>query len=114
MINIFIHGIQGETGGATALSKFFDDIYDAFKLHVDFSVVKAVLVGSPGYLRDSFIAHLVDRSTRSEDSAIAGSRGKFISAHTTTGHRNAAIAEMLADSATLTQLGDAQAADEVS
>ena len=36
---------QGDHGQSSALNKFFDEIYTAIERHVDFSVIKAVLVG---------------------------------------------------------------------
>lgn len=34
-----------------ARANFFEDIYDAIKTHVNFTLVKAILVGSPGFLK---------------------------------------------------------------
>lgn len=35
----------GDRGQTSAMNKFFDEIYTAIERHIDFSVIKAVLVG---------------------------------------------------------------------
>jgi protein pelota len=41
-------GTQGTQAYDAAVQKFFGDIYEAVKRHINFDIVKVVLVGSPG------------------------------------------------------------------
>ena len=41
----------GFSGHNKAVLKFFDDVVDAVVRHIDFGVVKCVLVASPGFTR---------------------------------------------------------------
>ena len=41
----------GEQLYSKARLKFFQEVYEAIKTHVDFTEVKVVLIGSPGFLK---------------------------------------------------------------
>ena len=85
---------QGNQAYDAAVAKFFSDIYDAVKRHVNFSVIKAVLVGSPGFLNEDFLRYMFERAVRDEDAVLIKNRTKFIKAHTSSGYKHA-IAELL-------------------
>jgi stalled ribosome rescue protein Dom34 len=42
---------QGDSLYSKARAKFFEEIYEAIKTHINFSLVKVVLLGSPGFLK---------------------------------------------------------------
>lgn len=108
-------------------------MYDALKTHVDFAVVKAVLIGrcaqhssiahtrevavtrcvcSPGFLKDDFVKYMTETAVRQEDVSITRNRGKFVVVHASGGHRRS-VGELLSDEGVLGQLGDAKAAEDV-
>lgn len=99
-----------------AIVKFYDDIYRAIQKHIQFDIVKVVLVGSPGFYAEEFLKHLFERAARETDSAwgiaVLKNRGKFVKAHTSCGYKKA-IDEMFGTPEILSQLGDVKAADEV-
>jgi len=102
---------QGNQAYDTAVLKFFSDIYDAVQKNVNFEVVKVVLVGSPGFLKDDFLTYLLDRAVREECSLLLKNKAKFVKAHTSSGHKRA-IEEMLSDPAVSGLVGEVKAADE--
>ena len=93
-------------------SRFFSEILEAVRKHVNFDVVKAMIVGSPGFLKEDFLKFLVDTATRQGDSALLKQRSKIILTHATSGHRNA-IDDLLSNPALTNQLLDVKAAAEV-
>jgi protein pelota len=97
---------------AKAMAAFFSDIYDAMRRFVDFDLVKVVLCGSPGFLKDDFYTYSMDRATRADDSTFLKQKSKFLRGHASSGHKKA-IDEMLADSTIASQMGDVKAAKEV-
>lgn len=103
---------QGNQAYDTAVTKFFDDIYNAIVRHINFETIKVVLVGSPGFLKDDFMQYLNDRAIRTEDTVLIKNKTKFIKAHTSSGYKRA-IEEMLSMPELVAQLGDVKAADEV-
>ena len=59
-----------------ALQKFFAEIYESVKRHVNFDVVKVLAVGSPGFLAEDFLRYAFDRAVREEDVIITKNRTK--------------------------------------
>uniref|UniRef100_A0A7S3HQQ8 Protein pelota homolog n=1 Tax=Spumella elongata TaxID=89044 RepID=A0A7S3HQQ8_9STRA len=103
---------QGNQAYDTALSKFFSDIYESVQKNINFEVIKVILVGSPGFLKDDFLQYLLDRAVRDECTSLLKNKSKFVKAHTSSGHKRA-IEEMLSDPAVSAMVGEAKAADEV-
>lgn len=42
-----------------AVSKFFDQVMAAILRHVNFDVVKAILIASPGFVKDQFFEYMM-------------------------------------------------------
>ena len=42
-----------------ALSKFYDSVITAILRHVNFDIVKCVLIASPGFTKDLFFEHMM-------------------------------------------------------
>jgi protein pelota len=95
-----------------ARAKFFEEVYEGLKRHVDFTVVKALIVGSPGFLNADFLKYLMERATRVGDIELIKQKFKFLKAHTSSGHKGA-IDELLGDDSFKGQLLEVKAADEV-
>ncbi|CAM9164047.1 unnamed protein product, partial [Ectocarpus fasciculatus] len=102
----------GDHGQGSAINKFFDEIYTAIERHVDFNVIKAVLVGSPGFMKDDFMQYFIDRAVRSDNTLFIQNKSKFVKAHTTSGHKHA-IDEIFLDPAVSGKLGEVKAVQEV-
>lgn len=103
---------QGNQAFDAAVNKFFGEVYESLRKHVDFSVVKAVLVGSPGFVKDDFLSYLQARAVREECTVFTKNKHKFVKAHASSGHKRA-VAELLGSKEVAGQVGDTKAADEV-
>mmetsp|Transcript_17224 Transcript_17224/g.25761 ORF Transcript_17224/g.25761 Transcript_17224/m.25761 type:complete len:429 (-) Transcript_17224:138-1424(-) len=95
-----------------ALAKFLEDIYDAIKKHINFDIVRVVLVGSPGFLKDDFMNFLNDTAVRRGDTVLVQNKSKFLRVNASSGHKNA-IEQVLASSEVRSQLNDVKAVAEV-
>ena len=102
---------DGKVAEKSAL-RFFGDILEAVRKHVNFSMVKALLIGSPGFLKDDFVKFMMDTATRQGDTDLLKQRSKIIITHATSGHKNA-IDDLLANPDLFSQLMDVKAAQEV-
>jgi len=103
----------GDTKSAEKFSsRFFADILDAVRKNINFEVVKAVLIGSPGFIKDDFVKFMTETATRQGDTALLKQRSKIILTHATSGHKNA-IDDMLGNPELQAQLLDVKAAEEV-
>lgn len=95
-----------------AVRAFFRDVFEAVRKYINFEVVKLVLCGSPGFLKDDFYAYMEETATRQDDTGFLKQKGKFLRAHASSGHKKA-IDEILGNPDIQGQMGDIKAAKEV-
>ncbi|PVU95599.1 hypothetical protein BB559_002684 [Furculomyces boomerangus] len=94
------------------MANFFEKVYTAIKTHVDFSVIKAIIVGSPGFVKDQFMEYLWATAIKTDEKKLLENRPKFIQIHTTSGHKGA-LEEILKDPTVKTKLANTKATAEV-
>ena len=99
-------------GHDKALDRFYALVTEALLRHVDFGVVKCVLVASPGFLKDDWWRHAMDEAARAQEKALLKNRAKFMLCHASSGHKRA-LSEVLAQPAVAAQVADTKAGDEV-
>lgn len=66
------------------MRKFNEAVLQAIVRHIDFAVVKCVLIASPGFVKDQFFAYLTQRAT--ELRVLADNRDKFVLVHASSGY----------------------------
>lgn len=49
------------------MAKFYEAILQALIRHVDFTVVKCVLVASPGFVKDSFYEYMMQQAVKTDN-----------------------------------------------
>lgn len=94
-----------------ALVKFFSDTYEAICNRIDLNTVKYVLIGSPGFVAEEFLAYLRTRFVREDCRPLVEHGHKISIVHCSSGHKHA-VDEMLVDPAVLSLLGDVAAVEE--
>jgi len=94
------------------MTRFFEQVGQAVERHVNFDVVKAVLVASPGFIKDDFFKHLFQDAARDEKKSLLENRSKFVLCHSSSGHKHA-LREVLQDPSLTARLADTKAAGEV-
>ncbi|KAF0686090.1 Aste57867_22055 [Aphanomyces stellatus] len=102
----------GNTSHAKGVERFYDNIVQSLKRHVDFNLVKCVLLASPGFVKDDFLKYMLDYAVRTDDKVILDNKARFILVHASSGHKHA-LDEVLADSKVKAQLEDTKAAGDV-
>mmetsp|Transcript_9480 Transcript_9480/g.17308 ORF Transcript_9480/g.17308 Transcript_9480/m.17308 type:complete len:429 (-) Transcript_9480:135-1421(-) len=85
-----------ETRHGRALDRFYQGIYDAIVRHIDFSIVKCVIVASPGFYNEECIKRILALAQKQGNKSIINSRSKFLPRHASSGHLQA-LREVLAD-----------------
>ncbi|KAJ2502959.1 Translation factor pelota [Coemansia sp. RSA 1972] len=93
------------------LKRFYDQIYRAIKQHVDFDIVKVVILGSPGFVRDQFFEYMMAEAVKAEDRNILNNKAKFLLVHTSSGHKGA-LEEVMRDPQIKARLADTKSAQE--
>lgn len=95
-----------------AVNRFYDNVIAAMVRHIPFDTVKAVIVASPGFLRDQFMEYLLAEALRKEMKPVLDNKSKLLAVHTSSGHLHA-LKEVLASENVASKLADTKAAGEV-
>lgn len=94
------------------MDRFMDAILQALLRHVDFEIVKCVIVASPGFTKDQFYKYLCDRMVKENIKVLIDNKHKFLLVHSNSGFKSA-LTEVLADPMVLAKLEDTKAITEV-
>ncbi|CAI5529201.1 unnamed protein product [Closterium sp. Naga37s-1] len=95
-----------------AIHKFFENVFQGVQRHIDFNVIRCLLIASPGFTKDQFFEYMMLEATRQNIRAIIENKAKIVLAHSTSGYKHA-VKEVLALPAIMTQIKDTKAAKEV-
>ncbi len=80
---------SGASQHEKALLKFYGSIYDAFIRHIPYANVglKAIVIASPGWVRDSVFTHMMEEATKRGDKVLQKAlREKTIKVHISSPH----------------------------
>nr|GMC94100.1 protein PELOTA 1 [Ipomoea batatas] len=95
-----------------ALTKFFNNVVDAFLKHIDFNVIRCAVIASPGFTKDQFHRHLLLEAERKQLRPIIENKSRIILAHTTSGYKHS-LKEVLDAPNVMNMIKDTKAAKEV-
>uniref|UniRef100_A0A3P9JED6 Protein pelota homolog n=1 Tax=Oryzias latipes TaxID=8090 RepID=A0A3P9JED6_ORYLA len=95
-----------------ALDRFYEAVMQAILRHINFDVVKCILVGSPGFVKDQFISYMFKEAVRQDNKLLLENRPKFMPVHSSSGHKYS-LKEILCDPTVTSRLSDTKAAGEV-
>lgn len=97
-----------------SLDKFFDRIVQALVTHINFDVVKAIIIGSPGFIKDQFMEYMMAYATRNLSTCkiLLDNRSKFVPIRCSSGFKHS-IKEMFEDPSLSVRLTDTKALGEV-
>ncbi|XP_047960626.1 protein PELOTA 1 [Salvia hispanica] len=95
-----------------ALTKFFENILQAFLKHVDFNVVRCAVIASPGFTKDQFHKHLMLEAERRQLRSVIENKSRIILVHTTSGYKHS-LREVLDAPNVMNMIKDTKAAQEV-
>ncbi|CAF1521686.1 unnamed protein product, partial [Didymodactylos carnosus] len=94
------------------MERFFDSIIQAILKHIDFTIVKAVILASPGFIKDQFFAYMLAKSIKEDEKHLLDNKNKFLLLHSSNGFKHA-LMEILQDPQVINKLSDTKAATEM-
>ncbi|KAI7879139.1 hypothetical protein K492DRAFT_217266 [Lichtheimia hyalospora FSU 10163] len=100
------------TNHEKGLEKFYDQIYQAILRLFDFNILKAVIIASPGFVREQVYQYIFDQAVKTENKIILENRSKFVLVHSSSGHKHS-LNEVMQDPSIQSKLADTKAAREV-
>lgn len=100
------------TGYDKAVIRFYEQVYAGIKDHIDFELVKCVILGGPGFVKDDFQTWMMNRAIQSGDTLVLQKKSVFITAHLSCVHRQA-LKELLADEQIQKSIANTKAAEHI-
>ncbi|KAJ3086319.1 hypothetical protein HK102_013295 [Quaeritorhiza haematococci] len=94
------------------LQRFFDQVYQAILRHVNFEVVKALIIASPGFVKDQLFKYVMDEAIKTDNKVLMENKSKMVLVHSSSGQKHA-LQEILQEPAIQTRLADTKYAQEV-
>jgi len=95
-----------------AMQGFFENILQAIINSIDFNVIKAFVIASPGFVNQNFFKFLNEMSEKQEYSILKTNKEKFILVKSSSGYKGA-LNEVLADPNVMNKLKDTKAIKEI-
>ncbi|XP_044754423.1 protein pelota [Coccinella septempunctata] len=94
------------------LQKFYDNVMQAVLRHINFDIVKCILVCSPGFVRDQFYEYMFQIAVKTDNKLLLENKGKFMLVHASSGFKHS-LREVLQDPGVVNKISDTKAAGEV-
>lgn len=94
------------------LTKFYDQIIQAVLRHVNFDIVKCVLIASPGFVKDQFAEYMFTMAVKMDWKILTDNKSKFVLVHSSSGFKHS-LKEVLQDPSLAPRLADTKASAEV-
>ncbi|XP_015790696.1 protein pelota [Tetranychus urticae] len=94
------------------MNRFFESVMQAIIRHINFDVVKCVLLASPGFVKDQFYEFMVQEAVKQDNKLIIENKNKFVLVHSSSGFKHS-LKEILVDPLIQNRLADTKAAAEV-
>ncbi|KAL4422403.1 hypothetical protein ABPG75_008600 [Micractinium tetrahymenae] len=95
-----------------AMESFYEKVFAAVVRHVDWDIVRCLVIAGPGFAKEQFREHLDQEAQRREVRALLLNRSKILLAPASSAYKHS-IKEVLASSAVSGQIKDTKAAKEV-
>lgn len=70
------------------LERFYESIMQGILRHVNFDVIKCVILASPGFVKDQFHQYMIQQATKLDNKVILDNRGKFLLVHASSGFKH--------------------------
>ena len=93
------------------LNKFFEAIFQALLRHINFTIIKCLVIASPGFVKDQFFDYCMREAVRTDNKILLENKPKFLLLHVSSGHKSS-IKEILQDRTMAAKLADTKAATE--
>ena len=100
-----------QQGAKKLLQKWHEQVLQAVLRHVDFSVVKVVVLAGPGFVKDQWWEYARGEMEKRELRELAASKSKWVLCHASCGYKHA-LKEVFSSGEMAARLSDTKAATE--
>lgn len=68
--------------------KFYELVMQGLLRHVNFEVVKVILIASPGFVRDQFFEYIFQEAVKNDIKMLFENKNKFLLVHSSSGFKH--------------------------
>ncbi|XP_069684035.1 protein pelota [Periplaneta americana] len=94
------------------LQRYFESVMQGILRHVNFDIVKCVLIASPGFVRDQFYEYMFQQAVKLDNKVLLENKSKFMLIHSSSGFKHS-LREVLTDPSVVAKMADTKASGEV-
>ncbi|XP_013146335.1 PREDICTED: protein pelota [Papilio polytes] len=94
------------------LNKFYEAVMQGILRHIDFSIVKCVIIASPGFVKDQFFDYMMQQAVKTDNKLLIDNKGKFLLVKASSGFKHS-LKEVLQEQSVMSKISDTKAASEV-
>ncbi|CAO1312339.1 unnamed protein product [Diamesa serratosioi] len=94
------------------LAKFYESVLQGILRHINFDVIKCVILASPGFVKDQFYEYMYLQAIKSDIKILFENKSKFMLVHASSGFKHS-LKEVLQDPAVAARMADTKATGEV-
>ncbi|KPJ06216.1 Protein pelota [Papilio machaon] len=94
------------------LNKFYDAVMQGILRHIDFSIVKCIILASPGFVKDQFFDYMMQQAVKTDNKLLIDNKGKFLLVKASSGFKHS-LKEVLQEQSVMAKISDTKAASEV-
>ncbi len=69
------------------MEKFFENVLQAVLRHINFDIIKCIILASPGFVREQFFEYMNQQAIQRDIKILIENKGKFVLAHSSSGHK---------------------------
>lgn len=95
-----------------SMDKFYERIIQAFLTHINFDVVRAIIIASPGFLKDQFFDFMNSYAIRTTNKILLDNKQKFLLVHSASGFKHS-LKEIFEEPNLANKLSDTKALGEI-
>ncbi|KAL1452797.1 hypothetical protein WDU94_006992 [Cyamophila willieti] len=95
-----------------ALVRFYESVMQGILRHINFDVVKCILLASPGFVKDKFFEYMYAEAVKTDNKVLFENKSKFMLVHSSSAFKHS-LKEILADPVVMTRMQDTKALGEV-
>ena len=102
----------GSTQHKHSLDKFLNNVVEAMLKHFDFSILKSVIIASPGFTKDTLYQKFINKATNDNNKSVLDFKSKFIVLHGSSGHFQS-LQDLLKDPIVQDKLKETKCMDQI-
>lgn len=70
------------------LNKFYEAVMQGILRHIDFNIVKCVIIASPGFVKDQFFDYTMQQAIKTDNKLLIDNKSKFLLVKASSGFKH--------------------------